>query len=93
MCVLIFTRILFQTFVILKGIQPHTVVDVKKSSCEVPLILLRFELNFNFLKKFSEKKLKCQILPELEAVLFHSDRETSRHDKANSSFLQVPESA
>ena len=42
MCVLIFSTNLSQTLLILKSIQRDIVINVKASSCKVPLILAGF---------------------------------------------------
>ena len=41
-------------FLTLRWIQPDTTIKVQRSSCKVPLILVRLQCNFNFLNIFSE---------------------------------------
>ena len=55
-------QLLPETFLILKIIQGHTIKNVHKSSCKVPLALVRLWPNLNFLDRFSrETPLKYQI--------------------------------
>ena len=42
MCVLIFLQLLFETVLILRRIHRDIVINVKTSSCEVTVILVRF---------------------------------------------------
>jgi hypothetical protein len=42
MCVLIFSQLLFETFLILKRIQRDIIINVHRSSCKVPLLLSDF---------------------------------------------------
>ena len=41
-CVLIFLQFLSETFLILRRIERHTIKNVYLSSCEVPVIIVRF---------------------------------------------------
>jgi hypothetical protein len=98
MCVLICLKY----FHILRRIQRDTIINVPGSSCNVPVILVRFERNLNFLDRFS-KNTHISNLKKIRPVgaeLFHSDRQTDRqtdrHDEANSRFSQfakVPKNA
>jgi len=75
----------------------HMNKNVYRSSRKVPVILVRFQRNFSFLKTV----LKNIQIPNfmkihpVEAKLFHADRQThrwrGRHDKAKSHFLQFCE--
>jgi hypothetical protein len=42
MCVLIVSTTLSETFIILRRIRQATIIHVRKSSCKVPVILVRF---------------------------------------------------
>ena len=80
MCVLVFCTTLFETFLILGTIKRDIVINVKTSSCEVPTILVGFELNLNFLDRHSKKK-KAQISSLIKICpvgdeLFHAERQT-----------------
>jgi hypothetical protein len=50
------------------------------SSCEVPIIFVRFQLNMNFLHKFSENAQisNFMIIRTVGAELFHADGQTGR---------------
>jgi len=54
MCVLIFFTNT-ETFLILRRIQLDTIINVHKSSYKLPVILVRFKLNFNILKIIKKK--------------------------------------
>jgi hypothetical protein len=59
------------------------------SSCEVPVILVRFECNLIFLDRFS-KNIHIPNFMKISPVgaeLFHADGRTDRHDETNSGFL------
>ena len=43
-----------ETFIILRRIQRDMITNVYRSSCKVAVIVVRFELNLNFLDTFSE---------------------------------------
>jgi hypothetical protein len=68
---------------------------MKTSSCKVPIILVGFQSNLNFLNRLSKKK-KAQIsslikIHQVGAELFRADGGTDGHDEANSRFLQFCE--
>ena len=70
--------------------------NVYWSASKVPVILLRFEGNWNFLERFSKKKKNTQIsnfmkIHPLGAELFNEDGQTDRRDEANSRFSQFYE--
>jgi hypothetical protein len=76
-CVFWFSlQLLSKTFLILRRIQRDIVKNVEKSSCKVPLILVGFQWNLNFLDRFS-KKAHISSLIKIRPVgdkLFHTDR-------------------
>jgi hypothetical protein len=77
-----------------KIIQRDIAINVKTSSCKVPVILVGFYWNLNFINKFSEKGLN---------IKFHQNSssgstvvpcgQTDGHNEANSRFSQFCERA
>jgi hypothetical protein len=55
-CVLTFSTNFVRKNLILRGIGRDIVTMAYRSSCKVPVIPVRFQWNFNFFNKFSEKK-------------------------------------
>ena len=71
--------------------------NVRRPSCKVTIIPVRFYSNLNVVDRFSKKKIPkksnfTKIHP-VEAELFHADRRTDGHDKANCHFSQFCECA
>ena len=71
---------------VLRKIQQHTIINVHPSSCQVLVIILKFQLNVNFLDKFFEnpKISNFMKIHPVGAECFHADGITDGHDKANS---------
>jgi len=70
---------LFETYLIVRRIEKGMIKTVFWSSCRVPIIHVRFQLNFNFLDRFS-KITQIQISNFIEicpvgAELFYVDRQ------------------
>jgi F0F1-type ATP synthase gamma subunit len=53
--------------------------NVYWTSCKVPIILVRFKLNMNFLDRFSKitQALNFMKIRAVEAELLHADRQTN----------------
>jgi hypothetical protein len=89
---------LFETFLILRRIQQDIVVNIKTSSSKVPVILFRFQRNFDFLDGFLEKaripnfrqnpSSWSRVVP-----CGQTDKRTDVHEEANSRFSQFCEGA
>ena len=92
MCVLSFSKILSETFLILSRIQRDIVVNVKTPSCKVPVIRVVLYWNLNFLDRFSEKAQFSNFIKirPVGAELFHAGGRTDgrTYDVANSRFSQ-----
>ena len=54
MCVSFSVRLLSETFHILRRVQRDIAIDIHRSCCKVPFVLVRFEWNLNFVDKFSK---------------------------------------
>ena len=52
MCILIYLQCLSGIFLILRRLQQDIVINVHRSSCNGPIILVRFSSNLNFLNRF-----------------------------------------
>jgi hypothetical protein len=78
MCVLIFSTILSETFLILRGIERDIIINVHRSSCKVPVILVSLSRNSNFLDRLSKNRQKSNFMKirRVEAELFHADGRT-----------------
>ena len=84
-----YLQLLFETFLILGRNQRYTVMNVKTSSCKVPVFLSDINETWIFSKHF-RKSLKYQI--SSKSVRWEptcSMRRTDRNDEANSRFLQL----
>ena len=56
MCVsIVSTNFVYETFLILGRTDQDTIKHVYWSSCNVPIIFVRFLCNFNFLDRYSKK--------------------------------------
>ena len=87
-----FSLQLLSEIFILRRIHQDIVVNVETSSCKVPVVLVGFELNLNFLDIFSKQKTEISNFIKIRPVgdeLFHANRD----DEANSRFSQFYERA
>jgi hypothetical protein len=82
---------IFETFLILKRIKRDVIINMHGSSCKVPLILVRFYRNLNFLADFGKilkYKISRKICP-VGAQLFHAGGRTDKHDDASKSLFAI----
>jgi hypothetical protein len=87
MCVLIFIQIWLKLLTLRRNEQ-GVINNVYWSSCKV-LILVRFQLNLNFLDKFSENTQILNFIKiRTEGAKFHADGRTGGHDEASSHFFR-----
>jgi hypothetical protein len=93
---LIFCTTLSATFLVLRKTDRDIIKIVHRSSCKVPAILVRFQLNTNFSRKICEKSIQItnfmKILPVADEF-FRADGRTDRHNDVNSQFSKFCESA
>jgi len=99
-----YLQILSETLLVLRIIQRNSIINVRGSSCELPVGLLRFSLNFNFLNrlrkilkyqfswKFAEWEPSCSMRTERQTDR-HTDRRTvgrtGRYDEAQQSLFEI----
>ena len=81
---------LFETFLIPRRIKPATVINLKKSSCKVPVIFVGFELKLNFLNWLSKEAQISSFITSrsVGTELFYGDGRTDGHYGTNSRFSQ-----
>ena len=91
---LIFCTSLSQTFIILRRTERVMIKNVYRSSCNVPVILVRVEFSRQIKKKKSAQMWNFIKIGPVRDEMFHADggtgsyRQTDRHDETNSRFSQ-----
>jgi len=78
MCVLIFSTILSQIFLVLRRIQRDIIINLNRSSCTVPVVLARLQRNLKFFDRLSGNTeiRNFKEIRQVGAELFHMDGET-----------------
>jgi len=79
-------QLLSVTFLILRRNERDVITDVYRSSCKVPVIVVRFQRNYNFLDRFFFEKysnVKFHEIPPSGSPVVLCGR-TDRHDETNS---------
>jgi hypothetical protein len=96
MCVLIFSTNLFKTFLITRKIQRDIVINMKMFSCKLPVILVRFYWNLNFLDIFPNifrYKVSLKSVQWESSCFEHTNGQPDRRDEANRRFWHFCERA
>ena len=82
-------QLLSETFLTLRKTEGNSIIHVHRSSCKVPVMLVRFNRNLNFLYRFSKNSQIpnfMKILPVEPSCSMRKDGRTDTHDEANSRF-------
>ena len=84
-----YLQILSESYKILKNkFELHIIINAHRYSCKVPVILVRFQWDLNFLDIFS-KNIQIPIFKKIRpmgAELFYKDGRKDRYDEAGSRF-------
>ena len=86
-------QILSKTFLILRRIRRDIVINVKKCSCKVPVILVGLEWNINFLDRFTERSSNIKFHKNSSSGSRVPCGRTDGHEANSRFFLQFCERA
>ena len=95
LCFDILYKFLYEIFHILRRIKRDIILNVHRSACKVPVILVRFKRNLNFPNIFAKNAQisnPIKIFP-LGSELLHAHGRMDQHDEANHGFSQFCERA
>ena len=83
-------QILTETFLILRRNGRDKIINMQLSSCKVPVIIVRFYWNLNFINLFSKNTQIANFakISPVGAELFHADGPKDRHEETNIRFSQ-----
>ena len=90
---------LSELFLIIRRVQRDIIINIHRSLSKVPVILVRIYKNLNSLERFSKNTQISNLMKvrPVGAELFHAekqaDRQTDRHDEADSHFSKFWERA
>ena len=82
--------------IIIRKIKLGVIINVHRSSCEVPVILVRFQCNLNFPDRFSKSTRISNLMKSVQweqSCSMRTDEQTDRNDEANSRFSQFCKSS
>ena len=88
-------QLLSEIFLITRRIQLDIVINVQTPACKVPVILVRFSRNFNFLNIFS-KNTQISNFTKIRTVgadLFHADERSDRRTDVTELIVAIRNSA
>ena len=93
--VLILATNLSKKFLIVRRMVRDITINLRKSSCKVPVIFVRLYWNLHFLGIFSKNPRTSNFMKicPVGDEMFHADERTDRHDKTNSRFSKICESS
>ena len=94
MCVFWFSLQLSSETFFIRRTERDMIKDACWASCNVLVILARFEWNLNFLDRFSKSNQIYSVkIRQVGAELFHADGRADRYDEANGRFSKFCERA
>jgi hypothetical protein len=84
MCVLIFSTTIYEGFLILRRNERDKIINMYRSSCKVPVIVVRFKWNLNFINLFSKNTQMANSMKirPVGTELLHADGQTDRREES-----------